>query len=85
MSSEDKLPKLVCTLCVEKLEGIHAFATMALKSQERLKQELLTTPINSAVILNSSNNSDGFTNKLENRGLLHSILTKVSTKYTKIF
>lgn len=69
---------MVCASCVGKLDGIHAFATMALRSQEKLKQELLKTPPDLPVTVDSSDSSDSLPNKLGERGLLHSILTKVS-------
>ncbi|OXU31145.1 hypothetical protein TSAR_015974 [Trichomalopsis sarcophagae] len=56
---------MVCASCVGKLDGIHAFATMALRSQERLRQA-------------SVDSSDSSDSPLD-RGLLHSILTKGST------
>ncbi|XP_058792916.1 zinc finger protein 32-like isoform X2 [Phymastichus coffea] len=80
VSSEDKLPKMVCASCVGKLDGIHAFATMALRSQEKLKQELLKTPPDLPVTVDSLDSSDSLPNKLGERGLLHSILTKGSSE-----
>ncbi|XP_011504407.1 PREDICTED: zinc finger protein 771-like [Ceratosolen solmsi marchali] len=80
VSSEDRLPKMVCAPCIGKLDGIHAFATMALKTQERLKQELLRTTSGLVVTVDCLDNSDSSLNKLGDRGLLHSILTKGSVE-----
>ncbi|XP_014203985.1 zinc finger protein 26-like [Copidosoma floridanum] len=75
ITSEDTLPKMVCTTCIDKLDGIHDFATMALRSQEKLKQELLRVPGDPTIVVDSL---DSCPDKLEDRGLLHSILTKGS-------
>ncbi|KAK0087872.1 hypothetical protein PV325_013861 [Microctonus aethiopoides] len=39
VSSDDRLPKMVCFTCMKRLEGIHRFATMAHRAQERLKYQ----------------------------------------------
>ncbi|KAJ8670506.1 hypothetical protein QAD02_001765 [Eretmocerus hayati] len=78
VSLDDRLPKKICEPCIEKLDSIHEFATLALKSQELLEQEILgTSSTVSAVTVESLDGSDDVQlNKAENRGLLHSILTK---------
>lgn len=73
---EDRLPKMVCVSCVDKLDGIHAFASMALRSQERLKQEIIVGRTNADLTTLSVDSSDSSDSPLD-RGLLHSILTKV--------
>lgn len=57
---EDRLPKIMCQMCFKKLESIHNFAAMALKSQEKLNN-LLETEV---------------ANNIQSRGLLHTYLTK---------
>ncbi|XP_063978728.1 zinc finger protein 625-like [Diachasmimorpha longicaudata] len=43
VSREDRLPKIVCETCVRRLDGIHRFATMAHRAQERLKSQFYGT------------------------------------------
>lgn len=66
---DDKLPKTVCENCCIKLDGIHRFATMAVKTQDKF---------NKLFANNCTIPSDNIDSKqTENRGLLHSYLTKV--------
>lgn len=37
VSNDDNLSKFICHSCLKRLEGIHRFATMAHKAQEKLK------------------------------------------------
>lgn len=64
---EDKLPKMVCTDCCSKLDGFHKFATMALRNQEKM----------SKFVCSNVNNCEE--KQTENKSLLHTYLTKVST------
>ncbi|KAF5297831.1 hypothetical protein FQR65_LT09902 [Abscondita terminalis] len=64
ISVEDKLPKMICENCCKKLEGIHKFATMAVKIQDKFNK-----------LVDSSNNTIQ-NNHSENKGLLHTYLTK---------
>lgn len=67
ISIEDKLPKMICENCCKKLEGIHKFATMAVKIQDKFNK----------LVTDSSNNiNNSQTNDCENKGLLHTYLTK---------
>lgn len=66
---------MVCATCIGKLDGIHTFASMALKSQEKLKKEYSKSLITNS--FETVDSTDNCANNLEDRGLLHSILTKV--------
>lgn len=85
VSSEDKLPKMVCITCIKRLEGIHRFAMMACRTQEMLKLKLYgvfdnadsTQDIDIAEIRDIQNSGK----KIEEKSLLHSILTKVIYLY----
>ncbi|KAB0800149.1 hypothetical protein PPYR_08029 [Photinus pyralis] len=66
ISVDDKLPKMICESCCKKLEGIHKFATMAVKIQDKFNQ----------LVINSSDSSFNDEYKDENKGLLHTYLTK---------
>lgn len=85
VSSEDKLPKMVCGTCVKRLENIHRFAMMAYRTQEKLKLQLYNNTDNTDTIedveLESIKDVQDTTKKTEDRGLLHTILTKVNRKY----
>lgn len=59
---------MICDSCCKKLEGIHKFATMAVKIQDKFNK-LVTDSIN-----NINNNEPKHS---ENKGLLHTYLTKV--------
>ncbi|KAJ8886207.1 hypothetical protein PR048_012416, partial [Dryococelus australis] len=63
VSSNDKLPKMVCLNCCKKLDSIHRFASMAVKMQDKLK--ILAEP-----------HSSSEESKKEH-SILHSILSKV--------
>ncbi|KAK5639383.1 hypothetical protein RI129_011875 [Pyrocoelia pectoralis] len=65
VSVEDKLPTMICESCCKKIESFHKFATMAVKIQDKFNQLVI-----------SSSNSYNVENKEENKGLLHTYLTK---------
>lgn len=81
VSSEDKLPKMVCITCIKRLEGIHRFAMMACRTQEMLKLKLYgvfdnvdsTQDMDIRAEIRDIENSG---KKIEEKSLLHSILTK---------
>lgn len=74
MSVEDKLPKMVCSNCSSKLEGVHKFASMAVKMQDKLKNYL-----NIESVEEPSSSSSATEEEINHTGsLLHSILTNVS-------
>ncbi|XP_011647688.1 zinc finger protein 177-like isoform X1 [Pogonomyrmex barbatus] len=80
VSSEDKFSKMVCSTCIKRLEGVHRFAMMAYRTQEKLRLQLYgnidnTNPIQDVEMQNIKGMQDT-TKKTEDRGLLHSILTK---------
>lgn len=62
---EDKLPKMICEECYNKLDGFHRFATMALRNQDKM-----TKFVSTSNVLEQKN--------IENNSLLHTYLTKVS-------
>ncbi|XP_046423805.1 zinc finger protein 16-like isoform X1 [Neodiprion fabricii] len=81
VSSDDKLPQIVCSTCTKRLDGIHRFATMAHRAQEKLRLQLSEIMEN---VKEADEMADGkirinpeATRRLEDRGLLHSILTQV--------
>lgn len=81
MSTEDKLSKMVCSTCIKRLEGVHRFAMMAYRTQEKLRSQLYgnidnTNPVQDDEMQNIKDIQDT-AKKTEDRGLLHSILTKV--------
>lgn len=72
---------MVCSVCIKRLEGVHRFAMMAYRTQEKLRSQLYgnidnTNPVQDEEIQNIKDTQD-ITKKVEERGLLHSILTKV--------
>ncbi|KRT79127.1 zinc-finger associated domain containing protein, partial [Oryctes borbonicus] len=71
ISIDDKLPKIICENCCKKLDGIHKFAMMAIKIQDKLNKLVVNTANITASI--TYENKKG-----ESKGLLHSYLTKVS-------
>ncbi|KYN31462.1 hypothetical protein ALC56_14343 [Trachymyrmex septentrionalis] len=80
VSSEDKFSKMVCSMCIKRLEGVHRFAMMAYRTQEKLRSQLYgnidnTNPVQEDEIQNIKDIQDTV-KKAEDRGLLHSILTK---------
>ncbi|XP_015587171.1 zinc finger protein 606 isoform X2 [Cephus cinctus] len=80
VSSEDKLPKMVCSTCIKRLEGVHRFAMMAYRTQEKLRLQFygVFDSVNSSQDIDSEKIKDiqDATKRMEDRGLLHSILTK---------
>lgn len=81
VSSEDKFTKMVCSTCIKRLEGVHRFAMMAYRTQEKLRSQLYgnidnTNPVQDDEIQNIKHMQDATVKKTEDRGLLHSILTK---------
>ncbi|XP_048508991.1 zinc finger protein 625-like isoform X2 [Athalia rosae] len=80
VSTDDKLPKMVCSTCTKRLDGIHRFTTMAHRTQEKLRLQLSeindneksTDDVDDEKILDIQEDTRG----MEDRGLLHSILTK---------
>ncbi|GAB1866082.1 Serendipity locus protein H-1 [Camponotus japonicus] len=77
VSLEDKFSKMVCSICIKRLEGVHRFAMMAYRTQEKLRSQLYNNIDNT----NSVQDDDvqdikDIAKKTEDRGLLHSILTK---------
>lgn len=79
MSSEDKLSKMICVTCIRRLESIHRFAMMAYRTQEKLKSQLYNNSgdTNTQDIERESVKDMQNTRRIEDRGLLHTILTKV--------
>lgn len=82
MSPEDKLSKMVCATCIKRLENIHRFAMMAYRTQEKLRLQLYNNTDNTSVAqdveLETIKDVQDVTKKMEDRGLLHTILTKVN-------
>ncbi|XP_019700693.1 zinc finger protein 493 isoform X2 [Harpegnathos saltator] len=80
VSSEDKFSKMVCSVCIKRLEGIHRFAMMAYRTQEKLRSQFYdnvdnTNPVQDEEIQSIKDMQD-IPRRIEDRGLLHSILTK---------
>lgn len=73
---------MVCITCIKRLEGIHRFAMMACRTQEMLKLKLYgvfdnvdsTQDMDIRAEIRDIENSG---KKIEEKSLLHSILTKV--------
>ncbi|KAG7199345.1 hypothetical protein KM043_018191 [Ampulex compressa] len=80
VSFEDKLSKMVCSTCVKRLESVHRFAMMAYRTQEKLRLQLYGNfdEMDNSQDVETDINKDmqDSTKKMEDRGLLHSILTK---------
>ncbi|XP_076385224.1 uncharacterized protein LOC100876446 isoform X2 [Megachile rotundata] len=82
VSTEDKLSKMVCTTCIKRLESIHRFAMMAYRTQEKLKSQLYSSTDNVSIVhcgdmeVESVKDVQSTTKRIEDRGLLHTILTK---------
>lgn len=73
---------MVCSICVRRLEGVHRFAMMAYRTQERLKLQLFSNVDNTNSVpedeeMQIIKDAQNTVKKIEDRGLLHSILTKV--------
>lgn len=66
---DDIFPKSICESCCIKLDGIHRFANMACKVQDKF-----TKLFSNNTSIPQENSESKVT---ENRGLLHSYLTKV--------
>ncbi|KZC07417.1 hypothetical protein WN55_09409 [Dufourea novaeangliae] len=84
VSSEDKLSKMVCVTCIKRLESIHRFAMMAYRTQEKLRLQLYnsidntnaTQDVELECIESKLKDVQDGTKRMEDRGLLHTILTK---------
>lgn len=88
---------MACSICIKRLEGVHRFAMMAYRAQEKLKLQLYANIDNTHSVqddeIQSIKDTHDTAKKTEDRGLLHSILTKVRlmrkvrymTVYTHIF
>lgn len=87
---------MVCSVCIKRLEGIHRFAMMAYRTQEKLRSQLYdnidnTNPVQDEEMQSIKDTQERYKNmqdnakKVEERGLLHSILTKVCATYSSIF
>ncbi|XP_017891888.1 zinc finger protein 177-like [Ceratina calcarata] len=79
VSSEDKLSKMVCVTCIKRLEGIHRFAMMAYRTQEKLKSQFYSNNVNTDsqdAETEDVKTVQEATKRIEDRGLLHTILTK---------
>lgn len=72
---------MVCSVCIKRLEGVHRFAMMAYRTQEKLRSQFYSNADNTNPVQDeqtqSMKNTQDTTKKVEGRGLLHSILTKV--------
>lgn len=73
---------MVCSACTKRLDGIHRFATMAHRTQEKLRLQIseIYDDDGSADEMENEKIRDmqEATRRMEDRGLLHSILTKAS-------
>lgn len=70
ISLDDRLPKMICDSCCKKLDGIHKFATMAVKIQDKFNK-IATHDLDKTVE----------PKKIEAKGLLHTYLTKVCNNH----
>lgn len=78
VSSEDKFSKMVCSICIKRLEGVHRFAMMAYRTQEKLRSQFYGNIDNTNSIQDDEMpNIKDTQKKTEDQSLLHSILTKV--------
>lgn len=71
---------MVCVTCIKRLESIHRFAMMAYRTQEKLKIQLYNNSDNTNtqdMERESIKDMQNTTRRIEDRGLLHTILTKV--------
>lgn len=79
---------MVCSICIKKLESVHRFAMMAYRTQEKLRSQLYGNTDNTNSIRNDEmrniKDTQDAAKKMEDRGLLHSILTKVCLMWTVI-
>lgn len=73
---------MVCATCIKRLESIHRFAMMAYRTQEKLKSQLYSSTDNVSFVqdveMESVKDMQDATKRIEDRGLLHTILTKVN-------
>ncbi|XP_050466731.1 zinc finger protein 493-like isoform X3 [Cataglyphis hispanica] len=77
VSLEDKFSKMVCSICIKRLEGVHRFAMMAYRTQEKLRSQFYNNIDNTNLVQDDEiQNIKDTAKKTEDRGLLHSILTK---------
>lgn len=79
---------MVCFTCIKRLEGVHRFAMMAYRTQEKLRSLYgnidNTNPVQDDEMQNIKDMQDT-AKKTEDRGLLHSILTKVCIRLFFIY
>lgn len=71
---------MICVTCIKRLESIHRFAMMAYRTQEKLKIQLYNNIDNTNtqdMERESIKDIQNTTRRIEDRGLLHTILTKV--------
>lgn len=73
VTTEDRLPKIICEECCKRIEAIHKFATMAVKNQYKFKK-----------LGYKSHFYHKHEDVSDNKGLLHTYLTKVIYKSHKI-
>ncbi|CAG5101601.1 Similar to wdn: Serendipity locus protein H-1 (Drosophila melanogaster) [Cotesia congregata] len=71
VSSEDRLPKIVCSMCIKRLENIHHFVTLARRAQDKLKLQYYGR--DDSDIKQINDNDDG---KRDKGFLLRSILNR---------
>ncbi|XP_048265563.1 zinc finger protein 90-like isoform X3 [Bombus affinis] len=69
---------MVCVTCIKRLESIHRFAMMAYRTQEKLKSQLYSNSDDTNIqdVERESVKDVQNTRRIEDRGLLHTILTK---------
>ncbi|XP_057331282.1 zinc finger and BTB domain-containing protein 49-like [Microplitis mediator] len=70
VSSEDRLPKIVCTMCIKRLENIHRFVTLSHRAQDKLKVQYYGRDNGDIKQINDNDDDKG------DKGLLRSILNK---------
>ncbi|XP_070161166.1 zinc finger protein 391 [Polyergus mexicanus] len=77
VSLEDKISKMICSICIKRLEGVHRFAMMAYRTQEKLRSQFYNNIDNTHLVQDDEiQDIKDTAKKAEDRGLLHSILTK---------
>ncbi|KAL7298791.1 hypothetical protein TKK_0008535 [Trichogramma kaykai] len=81
ISPDDRLTKMVCATCVDKLEMIHEFATKALESQEKLRAELSSERSSASSkqqVDDRPTTDDDYLHvaRQDNKNLLHTMLTQ---------
>lgn len=75
VSSEDRLPKIVCTMCIKRLENIHRFVTLSHRAQDKLKVQYYGRDNGDIKQINDNDDDKG------DKRLLRSILNKVILSY----